>query len=297
MSQFAQWCVFHLASEHDVTVLLDGQGSDEQLGGYGSGIISAFLDQLLAEGRWRAWLHERAAAAKDAPALFSWPRLALHRTPARVLVPALRKAGGRSRVARRALFRRDWLDEACGRIPEGEMSPAIDGPHAFSRTLWLLTFRTMLSALLRFGDRLSMAHSREVRLPFCDHRIAEFCFALSPDLLVGDGQVKRVLRLAGRGLVPDAIAARAKQGFIPPQTAWLVGPLASWVSGLADSADSLSTALDAEVVSGLVRAPRAERQREVAALWDASNLLAWTRFALEPLRKAAAFEPRGDGSS
>jgi asparagine synthase (glutamine-hydrolysing) len=212
------------------------------------------------------------------------------------LVSALRKAGGRSRVARRALFRGDWLDEARRRIPEGETSPSIEGPHAFSRTLWLLTFRTMLSALLRFGDRLSMAHSREVRLPFCDHRIAEFSFALSPDLLVGEGQVKRVLRSAGRGLVPDAIAARAKQGFVPPQTAWLVGPLASWVSGLADSAESLLPALNAEVVSGLARAPRAERQREAAALWDASNLLAWARFALEPLRKAAEFEPRSDGA-
>jgi asparagine synthase (glutamine-hydrolysing) len=297
LSQFAQWCVFHLASEHGVTVLLDGQGSDEQLGGYGSGTVSAFLDQLLAEGRWRAWLHERAAAARSAPALFSWPRLALHRTPARLLLSTLRRAGGRSRMTRQTLFRRDWLDEARKQIPESDVSPALDGPDAFSRTLWLLSFRTMLSALLRFGDRLSMAHSREVRLPFCDHRIAEFCFALSPDLLVGEGQVKRVLRLAGRGLVPDAVAERAKQGFIPPQTAWLVGPLSPWASGLADSSAGLMPALCPEVVVELARAPRADRTREVGALWDASNLLAWARFALQPLRQSAAFEARHDGSA
>ncbi|MGA2448258.1 MAG: asparagine synthase (glutamine-hydrolyzing) [Polyangiaceae bacterium] len=294
MSQFAQWCVFHLASEHGVTVLLDGQGSDEQLGGYGSGTVSAFLDQLLAEGRWRAWLHERAAAAKSAPALFSWPRLALHRTPARLLLSTLRRAGGRSRMTRQGLFRSDWLDEARKQVPEPDVSPALDGPNAFSRTLWLLSFRTMLSALLRFGDRLSMAHSREVRLPFCDHRIAEFCFALSPDLLVGEGQAKRVLRLAGRGLVPDAIAARAKQGFVPPQTAWLVGPLATWTSGLADSSAGLMPAVRPEAVVELAQASRADRTREIGALWDASNLLAWARFALEPLRQSAAFEARAD---
>ncbi|MFX5918496.1 asparagine synthase C-terminal domain-containing protein, partial [Acinetobacter baumannii] len=44
-SQFAQWCVFHLAKQHNVTVLLDGQGSDELLGGYET-YFALYLDSL-----------------------------------------------------------------------------------------------------------------------------------------------------------------------------------------------------------------------------------------------------------
>src|SRR5262249_31153163 len=69
MSQFAQWCVFHLAKTHGVTVLLDGQGSDEQLGGYGSVIVAAYLRQLRSERRALAYLRERRAWAKSYPVL------------------------------------------------------------------------------------------------------------------------------------------------------------------------------------------------------------------------------------
>ncbi len=296
MSQFAQWCVFELAAEHGVTVLLDGQGSDEQLGGYGSGIVEAFLGQLAAERRWAAWLHERRAAGRSYPGLFSWGKIALHRTPLHVLTPLLRRMGGRFLVTSQSLFRPDWLHASAPAVPPDEVSPDPAGPEALSRTLWLLTFRTMLSALLRFGDRLSMAHSREVRLPFCDPRIAELCFGLSPELLLGEGQVKRVLRLAIRGLVPDAIVTRPKQGFIPPQDRWLVGPLDSWVRDLADASPSLCEALDANVVQGLARAPRERRQREVGAIWEATNLLAWARYALKPLQSSSTYEALISGS-
>jgi hypothetical protein len=49
-----------------------------------------------------------------------------------------------------------------------------------------------------------------------------------------------------------------------------------------------------EAVVELAQASRADRTREIGALWDASNLLAWARFALEPLRQSAAFEARAD---
>lgn len=287
MSQFAQWCVFQLAAENSVTVLLDGQGSDEQLAGYGSAIVAAFLDQLGADHRWLAWLKERRAAAREAPELFSWPRLALNRTPLKVLVPALRFVGGRGAVTRSTLFHRDWLEASRALSPYEDAVADAGAQHKFSRTLWQLSFRTMLSSLLRYGDRLSMAHSREVRLPFCDHRIAELTFAMAPDLLVGDGQAKRVLRLAIQGLVPDEIAVRPKQGFIPPQDQWLLHPLHGWACDLEASAGNLVPALNRDVVRRIVRAPLQERSREVTAIWTAANLLAWARHALEPLRKSA----------
>jgi asparagine synthase (glutamine-hydrolysing) len=290
MSQFAQWCVFHLASQSGVTVLLDGQGSDELFGGYGNSIAQAFLRQLAAQGRWRAWLAERAAAARRAPALFSWPRLLLARPELAPVRAQLRRWGGRSLVSSADLFRGDWREGASASRPAPAPEELRGDEHALSRILWTLSFRSMLSSLLRFGDRLSMAHSREVRLPFCDHRIAEFAFRLSPELLVGDGQVKRVLRLAIRDLVPPAIATRAKQGFVPPQDGWLLGPLAGFLRELAGEPGPLAERLDRERIAALTGAGEAARRREVGTLWELCNLLCWSRFALAPLREGARHE-------
>jgi asparagine synthase (glutamine-hydrolysing) len=70
-----------------------------------------------------------------------------------------------------------------------------------------------------------MAHSREVRLPFCDHRLADFALSLPPHLLMGEVQTKRVLRESMRGVLPEDIRARwRKQGFNPPQDLWFKSP-------------------------------------------------------------------------
>ena len=74
--------------------------------------------------------------------------------------------------------------------------------------------------LLRYADRNSMAHSREVRLPFLGRAVAEFGLSLPAEFLYRDGVTKAVLRDAVRGLVPDSVLDRRdKVGFEPPQAA------------------------------------------------------------------------------
>src|SRR3954454_14818265 len=83
-------------------------------------------------------------------------------------------------------------------------------------------FFTTLPALLRYADRSSMAHSREVRLPFLDRRVAELAFSLPAAFLYRRGLPRAILRDAVRGPVPDSILGRRdKVGFAPPQAQWL----------------------------------------------------------------------------
>ncbi|MBK6696360.1 MAG: hypothetical protein IPG50_29835 [Myxococcales bacterium] len=152
------------------------------------------------------------------------------------------------------------------------------------------------SSLLRFGDRLSMAHSREVRLPFCDHRLTEFAFAVSPDLLVGEGEVKRVLRLAAQGLVPQEILARRKQGFVPPQTKWLLGPLKGFIQDLLQPGAGLEDFMDLNLARGLTAASAEERAREINLLWDTANLAAWAHFAYQPMKRQQKVAPQAQSS-
>ena len=89
------------------------------------------------------------------------------------------------------------------------------------KMLWWNTTRQGLVELLRYADRNSMAHSREVRLPFLDHRLVEFIFRLPERFLVREGITKWILREAFRGIVPTEITNRVdKLGYMPPQQRW-----------------------------------------------------------------------------
>ena len=79
----------------------------------------------------------------------------------------------------------------------------------------------MAHTLLRDTDVMSMAHSLEVRVPFLDHILAEFVFALPAEWKRRDGQGKRVLLDAVQDMLPDEIVTRKKAGFDLPITAWL----------------------------------------------------------------------------
>jgi asparagine synthase (glutamine-hydrolysing) len=124
-----------------------------------------------------------------------------------------------------------------------EFSPSYVGTHQpFPDRLrnelvrWQTT--TQLPEFLRYADRNSMAFSREVRLPFLDHRLVEFCFGLPADLLLSRAVTKVVLREAMRGIVPDAILDRKdKLAYAPPQRQWNHGPLRPWLSTMLERAE------------------------------------------------------------
>lgn len=78
---------------------------------------------------------------------------------------------------------------------------------------------------LRKADRLSMWHSLEVRVPFLDHKLVEFVATIPSGLKLKGWEKKHILVQCLRGIVPDSILNRRKQGFSIPLAAWLRGPL------------------------------------------------------------------------
>ena len=232
-SQFAQWCVFNLAKEGRTTVLLDGQGADEMLGGYPSyfGAYLRSLDQVGDAARRRA--EEPRIRERYPHALMSGRQtLQSHLPePIRRALAYLLGRGGNVNFG----LRRDVASSAAkpvSRTPAGFGDDLRDA-------LYDDTFTRHLSALLRYGDRNSMAHSREVRLPFCDHRIAEFALSVPPHLLMGEAQNKRLIREGLAEFLPVSVATRwEKQGFRPPQELWFESkPFLSLVRDTLSSAD------------------------------------------------------------
>lgn len=83
--------------------------------------------------------------------------------------------------------------------------------------------------ILAVTDRLSMHHSLEVRVPFIDHKLLEFCATIPVDIRMKGFQKKYLLKKAVRPLLPKEVIDHRKQGFIGPMTQWLKHDLKPYV--------------------------------------------------------------------
>jgi asparagine synthase (glutamine-hydrolysing) len=70
-------------------------------------------------------------------------------------------------------------------------------------------------------DRMSMAVSLEARAPFLDYRFVEFCATIPPDLRLKGKRTKHLLKEAMRGILPEPILNRRKEGFSIPIKNWM----------------------------------------------------------------------------
>jgi asparagine synthase (glutamine-hydrolysing) len=216
-SIYAQWCVCRLARERGVTVMLDGQGADEALGGY-HGYFGPHLAGLLRRGRWGEFRREAAAART----LHGHSRGLQAQLVANELLPAavsdlLRRMSGRTVRAPA------HLDLArLGARPAAPLTPALDYRTPI-RSLGLAQLTALnLPMLLHYEDRNAMAHGVEARLPFLDHRLVEFGLGLPEEYKLAGGWTKRVLREAMRDRLPEPVRLRRdKLGFATAEEVWL----------------------------------------------------------------------------
>jgi len=220
---YAQWCVMRLAKTHGVTVLLDGQGADEILAGY-HGYFSFYYKHLLQRSQYSKTVSAIAGYIREhgrssLPLIFS-----------EFLPDAVRSSAAawfRPRAIRQE-FKRKWAHPP--------MPVARRYQDDLQQSLYVTLTQTSLPHLLRHADRNSMAFSREVRLPFLDHRLVEYLFAIPVEQKVCGTTTKVALRNAIGEIVPEEIRNRRdKLGYAPPEAAWLRGPLKPWANEVFSS--------------------------------------------------------------
>lgn len=270
-SIYAQWRVMRAAREAGVTVLLDGQGADELFGGYpwmvGTAVVSRGAGAVA-----RALLN--GGGQRD--------------STARQLV-GTRLPSGLARMYRRRLASPYVTAQAVEATIDCEPpGPDFAQGSKVRRELVLETFVTSLPALLRYADRNSMAHSREVRLPFLDRRVAEFALSLPAEFLCRGGVTKRILRDAARPLVPEPVLTRRdKVAFEPPQARWLA--TVPWRERIADVLLDPATADRGVYDTTAIEADlRAGAWRDHGALWRAFCAEVWRRSFAPPRSQPAA---------
>jgi asparagine synthase (glutamine-hydrolysing) len=113
--------------------------------------------------------------------------------------------------------------EACRDLVLGHFnSPVVDGgPGSLNRALYCDIKTYLPDDILTVTDRMSMQHSLEVRVPFVDHEILEFCATIPPELKMKWAQKKYLLKKAVAPLLPRQVIDHRKQGFTGPMARWL----------------------------------------------------------------------------
>ncbi len=276
-SPFAQWLVMRLAKENGTTVLLDGQGADEILAGYDQA-HGMFLAHWLRRGRLDKVIRELAHFGQRYHSLREPAQFAAYYS-----LPEGLRDGLVERYYRSASVVTPEMHEA--------YAPAhVEAPKPFRDRLrnelvrWQTT--TQLPEFLRYADRNSMAFSREVRLPFLDHRLAEFCFGLPPDLLLSGATTKVILREAMRGIVPDKILDRKdKLAYAPPQRQWNHGPLRPWILTMLQRAANRPAIFNSEAVQAVQE--RFEGGGDDTLAWRIASTEAWFDTSIERPRSAS----------
>jgi asparagine synthase (glutamine-hydrolysing) len=207
----AQWEVMKLAKEHNTTVLLDGQGADETIGGY----FKYFLPYLHEIEDKKEYKHQKSAIENH--------------------------LGVQSYISKKEALRMrlpgffDKITDISRPYRESvglDLSDDFKKEHNFESTpfhrdtnlnafLHNDIFKYGLGKLLRFSDRNAMAHSVEVRLPYLSHQLVEFVFSLPSSYKIMEGWTKYILRKSMEGRVPSSILYRKdKKGFQAPET-WM----------------------------------------------------------------------------
>jgi asparagine synthase (glutamine-hydrolysing) len=134
----------------------------------------------------------------------------------------------------------------------------------------------LVDDLLVKTDRLSMAHSLELRVPFLDPKVAELAFALPRQLKVRGFAKKRLLRRALGPLLPREIVHGRKQGFSIPLASWLRGPLEPFAREvLAPANVARQGLLDPAAVTPIIDRHCAGKEDLSRQIWGLMALTLW----------------------
>ena len=159
---------------------------------------------------------------------------------------------------------RDRFEEVTAHLPGLE---PIDAALYFEQ-------RTFLHGLLVVEDKLSMAHGLEARVPFLDNELVDFALRIPGRVRNGSSEGKKLLRQAARGLLPERLVDKRKQGFSPPDRTWYQGRNLSYVREVLLDSAALSR--------GLFRPDYIERViNEHARGSSDQRLLIWSLLCLE----------------
>jgi asparagine synthase (glutamine-hydrolysing) len=204
---YAQFKVMELASK-TVTVTLDGQGADEQLGGYHY-FFGSYYRELLRDLKFFSFFSENINYIQKHHSLnalkymiyYMLPNFLQERTN-RAIFPSIRTKFINTHNSTK------------------HINQLLYNPKSLNESL-CQHFNSKLEHLLRWEDLNAMHFSIESRVPFLDFRLVEATLSTPPYQKIYKGETKYILREALKHILPEKIANRKdKKGFTNPRDKW-----------------------------------------------------------------------------
>lgn len=251
--------LYQMARSEEVTVLLDGNGVDEAFLGY-KRYHQLYVRHATSEAERARRSSDFEASWKDAPGEVQ-PGASIDGTDGLrpdALAPHLLEYAPLNKVSSDG-----WSDPV-------RQSAADD------------LLYTKIPRGLRFNDRASMAHSRELRVPFLDHRLVEFAFGI-PEAMLLSGQGGKALfrKLLARRASPR-VAYAMKRSIQSPQREWLAEGWRPLVESILRS-DSFADRgwVDPELAREAYRNYCGGPRENSFFVWQWLNLELWARQYLD----------------
>jgi asparagine synthase (glutamine-hydrolysing) len=165
--------------------------------------------------------------------------------------------------------------------PRSEKQPPFDADpeaSALRRALYFEQSTGLPDELLERADRAAVLAGAEARLPYLDHRLAEYVSSLPDDRRVRGLATKWILRQAGRKLIPAELPRRRKGGFRMPVRDWLRNELRDTLAEhLQSGASRTRKYYDAARLDRMLDEHARGKNNHSRALWTLLNLEIWHR--------------------
>jgi len=273
---------FHVSrlARQSVTVALAGDGGDESFGGYEK-YTTDLRENLVRRTVPRPFLRILSAVTEERGCF--WMR------------KAHTLADGALSDPGRAFYRTNTFvgDDQLGRLISDRLRVDCSGYDPAQHTLryWdRVRGSDLLSCMLYTDlktylpgdilvkvDRMSMAHSMEVRAPLLDHRVIEFAAALPSGLKVRKGNKKFILKKAFGKVLPERIINRRKHGFTVPLDDWFRGDLSRLTEECLIENEAMGEFFSVRELRRIWREHRENRMNHGTLLWSLLSFALWFR--------------------
>jgi len=269
------WLLSKLTKTH-ATVVLSGEGADELFGGY----LTYRANRM---SRFVRWLPSPAIGLMAGAARGLWPvsdeKIGLEYKVKRFL------EGCQLRPERAHVYWNGTFSEpekaALIRQPlpgslQDTLRELADAGDDLAAYLWFDQKYFLPDDILTKVDRISMAHSVEVRPPYLDHRVVEFAASLPASLKIAGSRQKVILKNLMRNKLPASVLSRKKVGFDIPAHEWFRGPLRQLLLETVGRARArYSGFFDIEEIRAIKLAHWDRRTNTGYHLWGLLTLLLW----------------------
>ncbi|MDD2753519.1 MAG: asparagine synthase (glutamine-hydrolyzing) [Candidatus Portnoybacteria bacterium] len=199
-----------------VKVALSGDGGDELFGSYLSHRLASPLESFQASGFDEAALKDIGLSLNDEKILRRFKKMKPWQWRSQLSVF--------SEMEKKVFYSKKFKTRIrgfdTGKLWRGYFA-AGTSRDALNKVLEAEFKGVFPDQVLSYSDKLSMAHSIELRPPFLDTRLVEFAATIPGSLKIKRGSVKYVLKQAAQGYLPAHIINRPKEGFILPLNYWL----------------------------------------------------------------------------